>query len=118
VLTLFLDIARVRTHALIEGQTALAAIMIECTVVKALLFLIETRDKASILLPEYSNISIESRSSLISRAFFLWLNPLLLTGFGGVISSRNLPKIYEKLSSETLTSKVELRWKGGKWPTW
>lgn len=112
-MTSILDSARARTHALIEGQFAGAGILIATVVAKLLLLLIETKDKTRILLPEYSNTSTELRSSLFSRVFFLWLIPVLTTGFKGVIYPEDLPAINEKLSSESLTARVESRWKDG-----
>ena len=115
--TLILDAARARTQALTQGQKAVASILIAIVVVKSLLLLIETKEKTRILLPEYSKVSSELRSSIFSRAFFLWLNPLLFMGFKGVISSQDLPPIYEQLSSEALTARVESKWKRGKRPS-
>lgn len=114
VLTVILDAARARTQALIAGQNTVAGILIATVITKLLLFLVETKDKVHILLPEFSELSSELRSGLLSRALFLWLNPLLIAGFKGVLSSRSLPTIYERLSSELLTARVESRWKKGK----
>lgn len=112
-ITAILDAARARTHALIEGQNSVASILITTVVVKLLLLLVESKEKTRILLPEYSNISSELRSGLFSRAFFIWLIPVLTAGFKGVISHDDLPVVSEKLSSESLTARVESRWKDG-----
>jgi hypothetical protein len=108
--TCILDAARARTQALIPGQTKVAGILIAIVVLKVLALVIETNDKTHILLPEYSNSSSELRSSLLSRAFFLWLNPLLVMGFRGVMSSEDLPPIYEKLCSDELACRIESDW--------
>ncbi len=110
ILTSILDAARARTQALIPGQTKVASILIATVAMKVLVLIIETREKTYILLPEYSESSSELRSSIFSRAFFLWLNPLLFMGFRGVIFSQDLPPIYEKLSSETLAGRVQSNW--------
>ncbi|SPJ78456.1 related to multidrug resistance-associated protein [Fusarium torulosum] len=110
-LTTLLDAARARTQSFIPDSDTVAGILIAIVVAKLLLFLVETKDKASILLPEYSKSSPELRSSLFSRAFFTWLFPVLSMGFKSVISSDDLPAINEKLASQTLTAKVERRWK-------
>ncbi|QPH11461.1 hypothetical protein C2857_003221 [Epichloe festucae Fl1] len=73
----------------------------------------ETKEKTRILLPKYSKISSELRTGLFSRAFFIWLIPVLTAGFKGVISHDGLPVVNEKLSSESLTARVESRWKDG-----
>lgn len=110
ILTCILDVARARTQALIPGQTMVASILIAIVVVKLLALVIETREKTRILLPEYSESSSELRSNIFSRAFFHWLNPLLLIGFQSVISSPDLTPIYEKLSSEALSARVQSNW--------
>ncbi|KAH8196849.1 hypothetical protein TruAng_008990 [Truncatella angustata] len=106
-----MDAARARTQAQIEGQHIVASILIAIVIAKLVLLLIETKEKTRILLPEFSETSSELRSSLFTRAFFIWLIPVLSAGFKGVISSEDLPSINEKLSSEALTGKVESRWK-------
>ncbi|KAK9783102.1 putative Multidrug resistance-associated protein [Seiridium cardinale] len=112
-LTSILDAARARTQSLIAGQHVVASLLIAIVVVKLLLVSIETKEKTRILLPEYSGTSSELRSSLFSRAFFIWLIPILSVGFKGVISSDDLPAVNERLSSEALTTRVESRWRGG-----
>lgn len=109
-LTCILDAARARTQALIPGQTKVASILIATVAMKVLVLVIEMREKTPILLPEFAEASSELRSSIFSRAFFLWLNPLLVMGFRGVISPQDLPPIYEKLSSETLAGRVQSNW--------
>ncbi|KAK8134552.1 hypothetical protein PG984_006564 [Apiospora sp. TS-2023a] len=113
VLTAILDAARARTQALIGGQHVVASTLIAIVSVKLLLLIVENKDKTGILFPQYSGTSSELRSGLLSRAFFTWMLPLLGAGFKGIISSQDLPRIYEKLASETLTSRVESRWKNG-----
>jgi ATP-binding cassette subfamily C (CFTR/MRP) protein 1 len=110
ILTCILDAARARTQALIPGQSIVASVLMATVAVKVLALAIETREKTYILLPEYSESSSELRSNIFSRAFFLWLNPLLLMGFRSVISSQDLTPIHEKLSSETLAARVQSNW--------
>ncbi|KAL2284670.1 hypothetical protein FJTKL_08762 [Diaporthe vaccinii] len=69
------------------------------------------QEKKSILLPEYAaGFSSEAHANLISRAFFLWLNPLLYMGFRNVMSAQDLPSIHHKLASEDLAARVQTRW--------
>jgi hypothetical protein len=116
-LTCVLDAARARTQALIPGQTKVAWVLIATVALKVLGLIIETKGKTHIILPEYPNSSSELRSSLLSRAFFLWLNPLLFMGFRGVLSSQDLPPIYEKLCSGELARRIESDWTRGKYLT-
>ncbi|KAI4600498.1 hypothetical protein KJ359_000853 [Pestalotiopsis sp. 9143b] len=110
-ITCILDAARARTQALIpgHGQNIIAAMLVAGLVVKVIMFFVETKEKQNILFPEHSGISQESRSSILSRALFLWLNPLLMSGFRSVLHDKELPTIYEKLSSEGLNARVDSR---------
>lgn len=109
--TCILDAARARTQALIpgHGQNIIAAMLVAGLGVKVIMFFIETKEKQKLLFPEHSDVSQESRSSILSRALFLWLNPLLMSGFRSVLHDNELPTIYEKLSSEALNARVDSR---------
>ncbi|KAK3337596.1 putative multidrug resistance-associated protein [Cercophora scortea] len=110
-LTILLDSARARTQSFLDGQDVVAGLLIAIVVIKVVLLVIETKDKTAILFPEYAETSPELRASLFSRAFFIWLLPLLVKGFKGILSSQNLPTINEMLASPQLAAKVEARWK-------
>ncbi|OBS25287.1 hypothetical protein FPOA_05820 [Fusarium poae] len=110
LVTAILDAARARTQSLIPSSNVAGNVLITLVVLKLLLVVAETHHKSSDLLPEYSKTSSELRSSLLSRAFFTWLFPVLSMGFKSVISSEDLPAINEKLSSQELTAKVDTRW--------
>lgn len=113
-LTSVLDVARVRTQALIPGQTRVVSVLIATLAVKLLALVVEIRGKTSILLPAYTDSSAELNSNIFSRALFLWLNPLLLMGSHNIIFSPDLPGIHEKLSSETLAARVQSDWENSK----
>lgn len=110
ILTSVLDAARVRTQALIPGQTNITGILIATVAVKLVALMIESRGKTSLLVPEYAGPSAELHSNIFSRAFFLWLNPLLSMGFRNVLSIQDLPGIHEKLASKALASRVQTNW--------
>lgn len=110
-LTCILDVARIRTQALVPGQGTVAALLGTAVAVKLVSLAVEMHGKASILLPEYAAASsLESRANIASRAFFTWLNPLLLLGFRSVMSTQDLPNIHEKLASEELAARLQARW--------
>lgn len=70
-LTSVLDVARVRTQALIPGQTKVTSMLMATVAVKLLALIIETGGKTSNLLPEYTGLSAELHSNIFSRALFL-----------------------------------------------
>ncbi|KAK7966405.1 P-loop containing nucleoside triphosphate hydrolase protein [Apiospora aurea] len=114
ITTCILDAARAHTQYLIPGGSPIPVLLIANVVVKLLLLMVEAMDKTSVLLDEHSQLSAEMRSGVLSRALFLWLIPLLWRGFRSVIEPSKLPAIYEGLSSEALTTRVETRWKRGR----
>lgn len=110
-LTLVLDVVRIRTQALVPGQRTVAGLLGVATAVKLVALAVEMQEKTSILLPKYAaGFSSEAHANLISRAFFLWLNPLLYMGFRNVMSAQDLPNIHQKLASEDLAARVQSRW--------
>jgi len=110
-LTCILDAARIRTQALVPGQSKVAGLLGAAAAVKLVALAVEMQEKVSILLPEYgAGFSSESHANLVSRAFFLWLNPLLHLGFRNVMSAQDLPNIHQKLASDDLAARVQSGW--------
>jgi hypothetical protein len=49
--------------------------------VKVFIVITEAAEKRKILLSQYQNVSPKATSGIYSRAFFLWLNDIMTTGF-------------------------------------
>ncbi|KAI0115560.1 P-loop containing nucleoside triphosphate hydrolase protein [Nemania sp. FL0031] len=110
IVTVFLDIARVRTQWLLKNADGVAATLSASLAVKIALLTLEAIEKRRILVGGNGEYPRESTSGPFSRGFFLWLNSLLLSGFGKVLSLADLPSISEKLDSKVLAKDLSATW--------
>lgn len=110
LVTLVFDAARARTHWLLRQNDAVAGILVAIVSLKLAILTFEATEKRSILLSVYQNSSTESTGGLFNRAFFYWLNPLLLKGFKSVLSVDDLFPINETLSSTEVTEQLKSGW--------
>ena len=110
IVTIFLDIARVRTQWLLRNSDGIAATLTASLTVKIGLLTLEAIEKRHFLTGNHREYPRESTSGPFSRGFFLWLNSLLLSGFGKVLSLADLPSISEKLDSQALAKDLTEVW--------
>ncbi len=110
IFTVFLDIARVRTQWLLQDAGGIAATLTASLTIKFALLTLEAVEKRRLLVDGYHEYPPESTSGPFSRGFFLWLNSLLLSGFGKVLSLADLPSISEKLDSQVLAKDLSAAW--------
>ncbi|RFU76786.1 multidrug resistance-related [Trichoderma arundinaceum] len=108
--SLLFDAARLRTEWLLSVNVAYAAVLSTSTVLKLVLLVLENVEKRRILVDSSKEPSRESTSGPFNRGFFVWLNSLLISGWATVLTNRDLPAIYEKLSSEKLAVIFSKRW--------
>jgi hypothetical protein len=74
-------------------------------------------EKRGILIENETTPSKESTSGPLSRGFFVWLNPLLITGWATMLTNNDLPVINEKLSSAMLEARFAKKWDRCRWAT-
>ncbi|KAI1751604.1 P-loop containing nucleoside triphosphate hydrolase protein [Xylaria castorea] len=110
IFTVLLDIARVRTQWLLKYTDGVAATLTASLAVKVVLLTLEAIDKRRLLLRSDREYPHESTSGPFSRGFFLWLNSLIVSGFGKVLSLADLPSISEKLESRILARDLSATW--------
>lgn len=88
----------------------MAATLSASLAVKIALLTLEAIEKRRLLIGNDREYAPESTSGPFSRGFFLWLNSLLLSGFGKVLSLADLPSISEKLNSRALAKDLSATW--------
>ncbi|TGJ88504.1 hypothetical protein E0Z10_g256 [Xylaria hypoxylon] len=108
--TVFLDIARTRTQWLLKDANGVVATLTASLTVKIAILTLEAVDKRRLFVGGHREYPRESTSGPFSRGFFLWLNSLLLSGFGKVLSVADLPSISEKLDSQVLAKDLSASW--------
>ncbi|KAF2010399.1 P-loop containing nucleoside triphosphate hydrolase protein [Aaosphaeria arxii CBS 175.79] len=111
VFTILLDIARVRTHWLRGFDTSVSVVVTLTFVTKCGVLLLELHDKRPILVKSYPSLPSEMTASLINRALFYWMNPLLVRGAKKVLGLKDLEEIDLKLASGPLNDQFKQQWK-------
>ncbi|KAH8594448.1 putative ABC multidrug transporter [Bisporella sp. PMI_857] len=77
---------------------------------KIIMFIQEIQGKRKILRAAWRNLSPESTSGILDRAFFWWVNGLMRTGFRGILSVDGLYATDQKLKSKWLLKRVKSSW--------
>ena len=109
-LSLLFDSARVRTLWLQRFNSTIAAISTVAFAIRLILLVLEAISKKNILRANCKTPSVEARSGLFAKSFFLWLNPLLRTGYSRSISINDLPALDKHLTSDYLFTKLQIAW--------
>ena len=79
-----------------------------CVELAVLVF--ECQEKDSALFAPYQELTPEERSGILERTFFLWINPILKTGYRQNLTDADLPRAGKELSSEGLRRKILRTW--------
>lgn len=110
LLSVLFDVARARTVWLLDEDHVVPSLF-TCTVAfKATMLVLESIEKTRFLLPQYQSCSPEETSGTISRAFFLWLAPLLKAGYGKTLLPSDLFPLDQGLKAEPLHAKFQAAW--------
>jgi hypothetical protein len=110
IVTVILDVARVRTQWLVRENDAISSVLATSLGSKCIMLVLEAFEKRSLLLGLDRHFSLESTSGLISRGSFWWLNGLLMRGSKKILTMDDLPAIHEKLDSEHLAQRLQVAW--------
>ncbi|KAK3941519.1 P-loop containing nucleoside triphosphate hydrolase protein [Diplogelasinospora grovesii] len=70
---------------------------------ESLVLWVECRSKDAVLVDQYQDgLSAEEKASVLGRAVFWWINPVLARGYKTVLTNNELPHTDSRLRSETL----------------
>jgi ATP-binding cassette subfamily C (CFTR/MRP) protein 1 len=109
LVSLFLDASRVRTQWLLLETRSICIIQTSSLAVKFILLVLESWSKRSLLI-KYSGEAAETTSGIFARAFFWWLNPLLLRGFREMFTIDDLLAIDDRMASCHVFAQIQQRW--------
>lgn len=110
LLSLPMDVARVRTAWIRGGSLPLAIVYTVSVAMKLVSLLAEAIEKRGILLPRYQAISPESASGVYSKGVFYWLNSLLWKGFGSILAVDDLYPLDADLKSNDIQRELARGW--------
>lgn len=106
-----LDVARCRTLWLVAGNTSLARIFTASVVLKAILLVPESWEKAKFLPASMRERRPEETSSILNRSIFYWLNRLMIQGSRHILRMDNLYKLDDEMTADTLGSSYLRHWR-------
>jgi ATP-binding cassette subfamily C (CFTR/MRP) protein 1 len=108
--SLLFDIVRVRTLWLIGEDTTVARLFTTSVVLKAVILLLEAKEKREFLRPEDQGKGPEELSSIFSQSIFYWLNQLISSGYSKILSLQDLYPLDAKLEAQNLGPKLSVVW--------
>ncbi|OAA80139.1 ABC multidrug transporter [Akanthomyces lecanii RCEF 1005] len=110
--TVAIDIVKSRSYFLRGELDALGGLAASTASLRFLLLILEERSKRNFLFDQnLREISgSEATSGYFTRSFFLFLNPIFLSGFSGQLRNADLEKLGLDFSSKVLHAKLENQW--------
>ncbi|KAJ6781974.1 hypothetical protein PWT90_01260 [Aphanocladium album] len=110
--TFAVDIVKCRSYFLRGELDALGGLAAATAPLRLVLLILEERSKRNLLLDEsLREISgSEATSGYFTRSFFLFLNPMFVSGFNSELRNADLEKLGLDFSSRLLHAKLENQW--------
>jgi ATP-binding cassette, subfamily C (CFTR/MRP), member 1 len=113
LVTLLLDLARIRMEWLLDGNSTEGAIFTATFALRMVLLSLESLQKWRHASVPVDAIPPELRSGVIGRTLFLWLNPLFMKGYSNDLSMDDLYQIDEDLKGAKLYERLLKSWQAG-----
>lgn len=114
ILALVLELPRARTLWLMGSYRRIPGIFLASIVVRAVLLILESFEKRSLLLAIYKDCSHEMTRSLLNEITFAWLGPLFRTGYKRILFLEDVDNFEETMQTKTLHRALALAWEQGK----
>ncbi|KAL8369750.1 hypothetical protein RB595_000201 [Gaeumannomyces hyphopodioides] len=108
-----LELPRCRTLFMLDPTgvaSAIPALFVTSTALRAILLTLESHEKRSILLSKFRSFNREATSSTLSRVLFSWLMPLMRRGYRRNLGLDDLDVLETKMESEKLRKCLQERW--------
>ena len=109
-----LDATQARALWLLLSASPLPQVVTVAIVMKVGVLLLESLEKTASVTFNHANRSPEETSSIFNRAFFYWLNNLIVTGYWKVLSQEDLFPLREELTAISLYKKIRIAWQSGR----
>jgi ATP-binding cassette, subfamily C (CFTR/MRP), member 1 len=112
-MSILLDTARARTLWMLGFDRAVPVLFTCSLAVRAVMLVLESTEKRSILVPAHKGCSEEVTSGAISRSVFFWLTSLFVSGYKKILEMDDLYPLDPKLGSEGLNKALSAAWNTG-----
>ncbi|WYZ37828.1 hypothetical protein EsH8_II_001334 [Colletotrichum jinshuiense] len=109
-LSVLLDTARARTLWMLGPHQAIPAVFTSTLALRAVMILLESTEKRSILVLQHQGYSKEVTSGTFSRSVFFWLTSLFVNGYRNILRLDDLYPLDPDLASEPLYKKLAGAW--------
>ncbi|PHH93023.1 hypothetical protein CDD83_2133 [Cordyceps sp. RAO-2017] len=109
-LTSILDLAQARTLWLRRLDTPIAAVFTASVLVKAIMLLLESRNKSGYLKPTHTDLPPEATSGIVNRSLLWWLNDLFRRGLHSTLTLDDLYPLDPQLASAALGTRMQRAW--------
>jgi ATP-binding cassette, subfamily C (CFTR/MRP), member 1 len=110
LVSLSFDAVQARTLYLRHETGTILGLFTANIAIKAVLLLLESKNKRKCLKPPYNSYPPEAISGVFNRSFFWWLNPTLANGFRKLLTLDDLFKTDKKLISRHLQEGARHSW--------
>jgi len=114
LLTVLLDLPRLRTAWLLDGAYVVASVFTVTFVLRILLLTVESVQKWKHAAISPESIPPEERQGIFGRTFFWWLMPMFLKGYTRDLSMDDLFAIDDDLKGGMLYERLISSWNSGK----
>ena len=108
--TLIFDAIILRTLWLSSFNTSIRDLYTASFALRAIITLLEAKEKRSYFNAEYKQTSPEESSGLYSQSLFWWLNSLIMRGARHILKSDDLYPISDDISSKILNTAFWKAW--------
>lgn len=112
--TILFDSVQCRTLWLLPGSRAVAGLLTGSIAAKVVMLVLEGKEKANILMPQWAGAPPEAIGGVFNRSFFWWLNDLMARGWNGMLYIDNLYATDSALDSTELLAKLDAVWSQAK----
>lgn len=112
IITFALDIVKCRSYFLRGELDAVGGLAATSAILRLILLILAEHSKKHLLFDQSLREASgsEATSGTLARSFFLFLNPIFLTGFTGQLQNADLETLGLDFSSEVLHEKIDNQW--------
>lgn len=113
VLSLILDLPRLRTLSLLPDNQTVTIIFAVSLISRAGVVILEATEKRSLLKKPFSGCAIEATSGIFNRSLYLWVSGLLWTGSKITLTVDNLPILDDDIKGASNPETLLDKWDKG-----
>jgi ATP-binding cassette, subfamily C (CFTR/MRP), member 1 len=107
---LFADVIEVGLLYVAENLCVISPLAISVSAANLILFILEARDKTTILREPYRDLAPEERSGFFGNVFFWWVNNAIAFSYSKVLLPEDLPPLASSIDAMVLRESMQRIW--------